>query len=96
MATKYPDPILDTTEGVCFLCKKIGPTEVHHVFSAANRNKSTQYGCVCHLCWNCHQGPKGVHYNQSLWNKLKALTQAEFEATFPDLDFLKIFGRNYL
>lgn len=97
MAQKYPDPILDTHEGECFLChKKNIRTELHHVFGAANRSNSTKYGCVCYLCYDCHQGNSGVHHNKALWDRLRALTQAEFEVNYPELDFLKIFGKNWL
>ena len=38
---------------------------------------------------------EGVHFNKDLDNGLKQLTQKKFEETYPDKDFLKIFGRNY-
>jgi hypothetical protein len=38
----------------------------------------------------------GVHFNTELDSKLKAHTQKRFNEVYPDLDFLKIFGKNYL
>ena len=97
MPKKYPDSILSTQEGKCFLCGRVGPTEVHHIFGGPNRDLSTKYGLVVHLCVYCHNlGPNAVHNNVERMKKLRAIGQAEFEATYPDLDFLKIFGKNYL
>ena len=38
----------------------------------------------------------GVHFNKRLDNKLKKWGQKKFEEMYPDLNFLEIFGRNYL
>lgn len=38
----------------------------------------------------------GVHFNKNLDTKLKQWGQEKFEEMYPDLSFLKIFGRNYL
>lgn len=38
----------------------------------------------------------GVHFHKALDNKLKAHTQKRFTEVYPQLDFLKIFGKNYL
>lgn len=38
----------------------------------------------------------GVHFNTELDLKLKVHTQKLFNEAYPELDFLKIFGKNYL
>jgi hypothetical protein len=38
----------------------------------------------------------GVHFNTTLDRKLKELTQKRFNEVYPDLNFLKIFGKNYI
>lgn len=38
----------------------------------------------------------GVHFNRELDFNLKKLCQKKFEEVYPELEFLKIFGRNYL
>ena len=43
-----------------------------------------------------NEPPYGVHYNLELRRMLQRRGQAAFEAAHPDLDFVAIFGRNYL
>lgn len=38
----------------------------------------------------------GIHFNSKLDKKIKAYTQKRFNEIYPELDFLKIFGKNYL
>lgn len=63
----------------------------------ANRKKSEKYGCWCYLCAKHHNmSNEGVHYNKALDSKLKKYAQKKFMEVYPELDFLKIFGRNYI
>ena len=39
---------------------------------------------------------EGVHFNTVLDRKLKAHTQKRFNEAYPELDFLRIFGKNYI
>ena len=39
---------------------------------------------------------EGVHFNKPLNTKLKEYTQKKFNEVYPDLDFMQIFGKNYL
>lgn len=81
----------------CFLCGTHYWLEEHHVFGAANRKKSERYGLKVKLCHFCHnEPPNGVHFNQERMWKLKQIGQKAFEEKYPDKDFLKEFGRNYL
>ena len=57
---------------------------------------SKQYGCWCYLCPRHHATSAGVHYNLKLDLKLKQHTQRRFNEVYPELDFVKIFGKNYL
>lgn len=79
----------------CYLCGSYQRIEIHHIYSGCYRKKSTQYGLVVPLCYNCHQGTNGVHFNRLKMDKLRAIGQKAFEREYPDLDFVKIFGRNY-
>ena len=80
----------------CFICNSYHWIEVHHVFGAANRNKSTQYGLVVPLCHYCHnEPPNGVHHNKANRLALQQLAQTKFEEVYPNLDFRKIFGKSY-
>ena len=70
----------------------------HHIFfGTANRKLSEKYGCWCYLCARHHNmSDNGVHSNKPLDTKLKKFAQEKFIEAYPDLDFLKIFGKNYL
>lgn len=70
--------------------------EIHHIIGGAFRNKSTKYGLVVALCRECHTGQNGVHLNREKMDFLRREAQLAFEKEHPDLDWLKIFGRNYL
>ena len=86
-----------SNERECLVCKTTYNLHKHHVFEGtANRKKSEKYGCWCYLCAKHHNlSNEGVHYNKALDKKLKKYAQSKFEETYPELDFLKIFGRNY-
>ncbi len=81
----------------CELCKRWAHLEEHHVYGGPNRKISDKWGMVARLCPSCHRTGKGNvtdDYAESL--KLKKKYQAIFEERYPDLSFLKIFGRSYL
>lgn len=81
----------------CFICGSTNWLELHHVFNASNRNNSTKYGLVVYLCHWCHnEPPNGVHHNRERMRWLKAEGQKAFIKHYPNLDFMKIFKRNYL
>ena len=82
----------------CFVCGTTENIHIHEVyFGTANRNKSIKYGCCVYLCGKHHNlSSEGVHYNHELDQHLKQLMQKRFNEVYPNLDFLKIFGRNYL
>ena len=84
------------TGNQCFLCGSTRNIEIHHIFSGAFRKKSTEYGLVVPLCHDCHQGTNGVHYNRERMDYLRKVGQLAFENEYSNLDFMKVFGRNYL
>ena len=80
----------------CYLCGSKSWIEFHHIFGGANRKKSTQYGLIVPLCHFCHnEPPNGVHFNKERRETLQDIAQREFEKKYPNLDFMKIFNRNY-
>jgi len=86
-----------TDEKKCFFCGSYRRIEEHHIFGAANRKNSEKYGLKVPLCHYCHnEPPNGVHHNRERNLTLKRLGQRAFNMTYPELDFMKIFGRNYL
>lgn len=81
----------------CYICGSTIWLEVHHVFPASNRKNSTKYGLVVCLCHSCHnEPPNGVHHNRERAEWLKRIGQRKFNEHYPELDFMRIFGRNYL
>lgn len=80
----------------CYVCGRPA-TEIHHcIFGTANRKLSDKYGLVVGLCYDHHRGNKGVHQNRELDLMLKKTAQEAFEAHYPNIDFLAVFGRNYI
>lgn len=88
--------IIQEDTNYCFFCGRYG-TEIHHcIYGNANRRLSDKYGLVVGLCYEHHRGNKGVHFNRELDLELKKVAQRVFEHTYPEEQFLAVFGRNYL
>ena len=86
-----------SNERKCYVCGTTFNLNRHHIYAGANRPKSEKYGCWCYLCGKHHNlSSEGVHFNKKLDRELKQLCQKRFIETYPDLDFLKIFRKNYL
>lgn len=87
-----------SNEKQCLVCGSTVYIHKHHIFfGTANRKLSEKYGCWCYLCSRHHNmSENGVHSNKILDNTLKEFAQKKFNEAYPDLDFLKIFGKNYL
>ena len=94
----YPRPIITSDMSRCYLCGSRDHIEIHHVFSGANRQKSTAFGCVVPLCHECHQGTNGVHNNREKMDYLRKIAQlcCENEYGWDEDDFRSVFHRNYL
>lgn len=87
-----------SNERICLVCSTTYNLHKHHIFfGSGKRALSEKYGCWCYLCGIHHNlSNAGVHFNKSLDNELKEMCQRRFIEVYPDKDFLKIFGRNYL
>lgn len=95
----------DKKDGTCYLCMMLHNDDSikevrqeHHIFGGtANRKLSERYGLKVYLCLNHHlAGTEAVHKDAKVAILLKQKGQRTFEERFPDLDFMKIFGKNYL
>ena len=87
------------TKGVCYICKRSGQTEKHHIFRGKNRKRADADGVTVYLCHFCHnEPPNGVHYNKARDIRLKQRGQREWMAHYGKTvdDFIKAYGRNYL
>lgn len=91
--------------GTCYLCGLLhkdfsikSVRQEHHVMGGtANRRLSEKYGLKVYLCLEHHlYGPEAVHKNAEVAERLHKEAQKVFEKTYPDLNFMEIFGKNYL
>jgi hypothetical protein len=89
----------------CYLCKRllrdssIKPyLEEHHaIFGSGKRKLSEKYGLKVYLCPDHHRnGHWAVHRNHAIARIVQRDAQRAFEARYPKLSFLQIFGMNYL
>ena len=90
--------ILQNEMDRCYVCGTNQNLHIHEVFYGwANRQLSIKYGCCVALCAHHHNmSSDGVHFNRALDLRLKKEMQEQFEKVYPNLNFLTIFGRNYL
>ena len=81
----------------CYICGRNREC-LHEVFyGTANRKLSIKYGMVIPLCnFHHNMSDMGIHFNYFLDTKVKQEAQYRFNEVYPDLDFLQIFGKNYL
>ena len=87
----------------CFLCGRNGNgdrLERHHIFGAANRDKSEQLGLVVWLCGErCHRlGRLSVHQNAEVMDYVHRYGQmkAMKEQNWTKEQFREVFHANYL
>lgn len=97
-------------EKECYLCRmaadragyygdlpQTGLHRHHVIFGRGNRKKSEHFGLWIWLCVAHHEyGPEAVHTNAQIRRQLSQIAQLAFVRVYPDLDFLKEFGINYL
>lgn len=90
--------ILQEEMNECYFCGTTNNLHIHEVFfGTANRQKSIKYGCCVSLCAIHHNlSNNSVHFNKDMDLNLKRAMQKRFMQVYPDLDFLKIFGKNYI
>ena len=86
-------------KGICYLCKRVGFTENHHIFRGKNRKRADADGLTVYLCHFCHnEPPRGVHFNKERDIKLKQIGQRVWmQQNGKTVDeFIQAYGRNYL
>ena len=90
--------ILQEEMNECYFCGTTRNLHIHEVFyGTANRQKSIRYGCCVSLCAIHHNLTNmSVHFNKEMDLNLKRAMQKRFIEVYPELDFIKTFGKNYL
>lgn len=78
----------------CVLCGSSYMVDVHHCIHGITSNKqyAEDYGLLVPLCRICHDK---LHSQGKDREYLERIAQERFEEVYPELSFLKIFGRNY-
>jgi hypothetical protein len=77
----------------CMLCGSTYQLTWNEVFRGKNRKLSMQYGLCQRLCLDCHRKYQDDPVFNDKWHKKG---QEAFNKEYPNLNFIKIFGRNYL
>lgn len=97
------DSIIQKDKEHCFICgmnANLEPLDCHHVFGAANRNKSEKYGLKVYIHHNkCHIfGDQSVHKNAEVDRAVKRFAQQKAMRHYAwDIPtFIRIFGKNYI
>ncbi len=77
----------------CCMCPSTTDLTWHEIFRGKNRSNSMKYGLCLRLCYNCHERYQENKNFNDYWHKQ---AQIMFIRAYPNLDFLKIFKKNYL
>lgn len=81
--------------GICYVCLRQGPTEVHHMMhGTANRRQADKYGLTVNLCRECHRRVHEGH--DGLDKELMQTAQRTFEKYHAHTEWMRVFGKNYL
>lgn len=94
----------DKRDGQCYLCMLLNNDEdrrtgleEHHIFGGKNRSLSEHYGLKVYLCNEHHQSStESVQRNKEINQLMHEIGQKAFEERYPNLNFMQIFGKNYL
>ena len=76
----------------CYFCSSGYELTWHEIFRGRNRQNSMKYGLCLRMCSACHELYQEDKYFNDLWH---VKGQATFEEAYPELDFVKIFKKNY-
>ena len=76
----------------CYLCHSTHQLTWHEIFRGRNRSNSMKYGLCLRMCLSCHERLQDNKEFNEYWHKKG---QALFENAYPDLDFVKVFRKNY-
>ena len=89
----YNPSILDTEQGICYICGAHTETARHEIFfGTANRKLSKKYGTWVNLCPWCHHL---AHNNAETTKFLHIRGENAFKDKYPDIDFKSFYGRNF-
>lgn len=64
----------------CVVCRRPGPSEVHHCICGRFGSRKASDFDTIPLCYECHRGPHGIHAGKETWVAING----------PDTDFLAL------
>ncbi len=76
----------------CIICGK-PKDNLHEIFFGKNRINSIKYKLIIPLCFDCHMK---LHNDILMQKEWFIKGQIKFNEVYQDLDFVEIFGKNYL
>jgi hypothetical protein len=90
--------ILQKEMNECWFCGAKNNLHIHEAFfGTGKRALSIKYGCCVSLCATHHNlSNMSVHNNREMDLNLKKIMERKFKEIYPELDFIKIFGKSYL
>lgn len=77
----------------CGVCGAPGPSYAHHVRMEQGTAMRAGHFMVVPLCHDCHQGPRGIHGDRSLWDARK---KTEADVLNDTIGFIFIMERTML
>ena len=77
----------------CYFCGSTYKLTWHEIFFGRNRRNSMKYGLCLRMCLKCHRKYQEDKNFNEVWH---VRAQKKFNEVYPDLDFVEIFGKNYL
>lgn len=82
----------------CIICHTTSNLHYHHIYFGKNREISDKNGFTCYLCYEHHEGTRGVHGRDGhkLDIYLKERCQNKFEETHKREEFRKLIGKSFL
>lgn len=90
--------ILQKEMNECWYCGARNNLHIHEVFfGTGKRALSIKYGCCVSLCATHHNlSNMSVHSNREMDLNLKKIMERKFKEIYPELNFIKVFGKSYL
>lgn len=84
----------------CYVCGSELNLHLHHIIFGKNRKKADEDGLVVYLCWEHHEGTKGVHGKKGKWldQFLKKRAEEKWITYYKKTEenFIKRYHKNYL
>lgn len=88
------ESIVQSNKDICFICKKYGATDIHHVFNGANKKRSEEDGMLLFLHRCCH---RWLHDHPTSNRTIKKRCQMVWMRHYgTEDDFIKRYGKSYL